>query len=57
MQKVIREQGKRSMDEEVYESFAAPYREGTLVDATLPAGVMARFVVAPDASLSGLNLK
>lgn len=45
------------MDEEVYESFAAPYREGTLVDATLPAGVMARFVVAPDASLSGLNLK
>ncbi|KAJ4314518.1 hypothetical protein N0V84_008859 [Fusarium piperis] len=53
MQGVLRAEGKESMDEAQYASFAEAKEKGTLLKPEQPGHVMAKFVADPLKSLSG----
>lgn len=53
MQGVLRAEGKHSMDEAQYATFAEAKEKGTLLKPEQPGHVMAKFVADPLKSLSG----
>ncbi|KAG6002248.1 hypothetical protein E4U21_003285 [Claviceps maximensis] len=57
MQTQIRSAGKDSMDKTQFDDFVDTFAQGQLLRPEQPGNVMARFVVNPDKTLSGQNLK
>lgn len=57
MQATLRDQGKESMNKDVYDSFVDAYENDTLLKPEQPGYVIAEFVADPSKELSGKSVK
>jgi hypothetical protein len=57
MQATLRDQGKESMNKDVYDSFVDAYENDTLLQPEQPGNVIAEFLAEPSKELSGQSVK